>query len=885
MFLFVVATKRTFKINSRSLLLQYRHMSDADGISALADFLEDMGDDESVPEDMPIAALADVLQPPTGIPDDTGTAGLAPGLVEGPELNEPLLTTGARHRLSTKHGGKGNSPHTQRKIKPVLNWWNAFRQSKGLPADDSPSVMNPETGDVDNNLTVEFVNFLDQLNPPPSYKQLENAILFMQFHYNAERKSRGLPVLMGAVKQDDVVKATLTAYARKRAYQFREDGTDIQADLQNEISPCEMLQLVTSAFNPSHPALRQMEPLTRLQFCVALRQTFTTGQRGVDIRNQYYNFYTTYPCKYIGPVPSVMNVIVSNQSKVNKVGRIEYTGFVTHVNPALDLSGLMGLLLMYRHCCTDHGGLGEPFPNMCDHQELNSRPGYRQVRSYLNPWDARTMLNVFTSFINAHGVVADKKTHQGRRQAQQEMISSGVCPESVTRMCGYSTTASKPQTESTSKTQNLSYLTNPPVDAVVQRAGSDPKYPRCHLPLWSTPSVSQELLDIAAAYLSPQRKIVDERIDQLRTAASTAAKPKSTHAALKSNQMITANGTLSAFEHDVCLALLQAAARPLDEQNRLVPDSEPLYKTWGQFPLFRKHPVFQSAPFLELVEKVKEAQESDHGDEAGEAGFEVPASGGAWERAIASLVTQPISQLSRQQQLQGAQIGRLETNQNLFFAEMRRLWQTRGSETGTVTGTVVEELHNPEPAAQARLSQGSSNHESIQNAEEQDLCRNGNARKKRRALKRADVATEQQSLMRSDNITIEDFWNEWYHGSADKEPLYKKEELGPEWRTNPKPSDPNEKPRHSLSTYFNYRCPMFNLIWHYWKNEGPDVTEQQAIAKAKLIFQQAPVSRNGIPDLKKLAPLMTAELKRLGGYNSKKWGGVSTKRKFREDGS
>ena len=117
----------------------------------------------------------------------------------------------------------------------------------------------------------------------------------------------------------------LKDYQSKWANQFCNEGIDIQTDLDNEISSCKMLGLIHSCVTPKHPTIRQMKPLTRLQFCDSLCKTHTTGQRGADLHGQFYNFYTMHACKYIGPASSaVLNVIMVNKSKVNQVGRVEY---------------------------------------------------------------------------------------------------------------------------------------------------------------------------------------------------------------------------------------------------------------------------------------------------------------------------------------------------------------------------------------------------------------------------------------------------------------------------------------------------------------------------------------------------------------------------------
>ena len=231
------------------------------------------------------------------------------------ETTVPALTVlKKRQQLAQAHGGAGNSQSTLKKIGSVFKHWTNYCASNNINSTATPTFLNASTLEVDADKIVNFLYYLDDLQPTFTFSQMSNAVLFMQYHCNLERKVRGLPYESGAVKKDRTVATVLDAYRKKRANQCRVDGTDIQADLDNEISPQEMLELVHASFDPPYDSIRRIKTITRLQFCALLRQTHTTGQRSADLRAQYYNFYSTRACKYIGPIQTTMDVIIINQS-------------------------------------------------------------------------------------------------------------------------------------------------------------------------------------------------------------------------------------------------------------------------------------------------------------------------------------------------------------------------------------------------------------------------------------------------------------------------------------------------------------------------------------------------------------------------------------------
>lgn len=83
---------------------------------------------------------------------------------------------------------------------------------------------------------------------------------------------------------------------------------------------------------------------------------------------------------------------------------------------------------------------------------------------------------------------------------------------------------------------NQSYLNNPPLDAVVDRAGGDPRNVRRFNPKWSKLTVSDTLLGLAMPPLTAQIAAVAEKYQSVTTKK-----------ARKEGRLDTAKGSVESF--------------------------------------------------------------------------------------------------------------------------------------------------------------------------------------------------------------------------------------------------------------------------------------------------------------------------------------------------
>jgi hypothetical protein len=240
---------------------------------------------------------------------------------------------------------------------------------------------------------------------------------------------------------------------------------------------------------------------------------------------------------------------------------------------------------------------------------------------------------------NSVNIVCDKVTHQGRVQGQQ-MLDLGLCPTPlITRYAGYTECRG---TGSGNKNQNQSYLTNQCVGVMSSLAGSKfgHKCPEAHSPAYhAVPIVDiQEGLFCHAGMpgVLVQRDSIQEEYDACRSKKELAKK-----------RLFMAQGASNYLYEAVVRALLVAASRPLSTTTgRLDREAPAAYERFSgkqQLPVY-DNPVFACEEFKVLVERVKQAQEQED-DNVIELSVQQE---NAMTLALKNNVGEPISQLAAQ---------------------------------------------------------------------------------------------------------------------------------------------------------------------------------------------------------------------------------------------
>jgi hypothetical protein len=729
----------------------------------------------------------------------------------------------------------------------------------------------------------KFVTYLDGQNL--TIGQMEDGILFIQHHFKLDCNVHDRPAMTTCVRSDAIIDSIINQKRKAKARRIVDDGADIQAKLDVRISDEQMDGLVEECFAPTDPAIGQMHELSRLQTVSGIRHTQTTGQRGQDLRGYTSSMAFTCRVRAIGPGRGTnVDFAITNDGKVNKEGKITYTALAPHVNPLWDPSGLQGLCLFYRHSI-----MMEPFPNHVnyidfqDHPEddFAKRPVYREIKDYNAHLDKNTMNDQWKAFYASQNIFSDKVTHQGRRQVQQELCDDGISQDKIGRFCHYSEGGGR---KGGNQKQAKHYLTNPPVDATVSRSGGDRNHPKQHDPAYNNCGRVSGALD---AVMKKGAPYVGLECDKVKIEEDLTPNYKNR----EEKRLIMARGSVDAYKHKIERAFLLAAARRVDMDGRLIPDSQPNYLRFQPSISLFRHPVFQSDEFLRLVAEMRKIEDdalSHHVEISETAMNEV-------ERVIKNEVSTQLSCLSSNVQKiltrQDRQDGAMKQNDQTQHQLVEGLYQlaqnqqtlmnylaspNSGAANHSLTPTLPPfQLGLPQPHSipwrgvpQVSImgSVGTGNQpgdngitDNVTLGLKADGC---TPRKRKRAIPRHHDYGDGRVLMSTENKSLDDFWFEFAHGRNGNRALRDLEAVSMDWRRDPPKSS-------KFKTFWGYRSPIYNLITHYMEKEK--LNEVEALNKARPLFESVTKTRNGKPNMPILSKLFKDKLIELGGYDNRRW--------------
>jgi len=802
------------------------------------------------------------------------------------ELDDPIEAT----YLLLKVGATSDMTSTQKKIKPMAVQWRDYCEAEGIEDEARHLHLLDENSNLNMQPCRKFLQHLDRL-PGATKNLIDNGCQFLQTFYTTHCSMREIGALRGAVVGDSVIKAIRQKHMKAKAEKDIVEGVDIQAELDLRISPNQQMQLMYNVFNPEPGTeAAKLDELTRLQFGASYRRGNATGERGDEMRALTSNMCFLRNVAVIGPGGGTStDMSVTNKGKSNTVGRKNYTAMAAHVNPLFDAVGMEGLCTLYRHSF-----LNEPFPNHLNWQDYGKRPLYREVRNHLCPMDKNTMYKSWCAMFDTARFYSDKVVHQPRRQMQQEMDDGGIEDSKAARMVRYAGSDRKGN-----KDRKQSYVTNPPADCIVQRGGGDPSNTKLHNPAWA--SVSTPALDDCLAIVAPYIAVEMQKV----AAATLAA---TSHKEMKEQRLYMAKGSIESYDRRARRALLLAAARPYDSSSiRLNTSSPTIYDLYKDtFSLFKHHRVFKSVAFRQLVQDVHVAQEQEDSgviDLSPVARNEIhvvvdskvlPAIRGVQSeiRNVGANANTRLLHLERGAVVTGEVVQQLQNDLEatklavsdikamlmpMFYqalgrdyplptqaARLPRAPQPRPQIRASIQGSFADAF----PVPGAALARARANNQVESN--DDSLTAKGLPRKRKRAIPRIELLQEGMQLMSSNNITLQDYWEEFCHGRNGLPSLKSLEEQGKEWRRDPEPED-GSKRRGSFKTYWSYRAAIYNLITHYMEADGDP--EEVALARANEIFLSVPPrsSKNQHRNLKVVAKLMRDKLKDLGGYKRRRW--------------
>jgi hypothetical protein len=319
-------------------------------------------------------------------------------------------------------------------------------------------------------------------------------------------------------------------------------------------------------------------------------------RRGEDLYNQLFHHRFTKKIEALGPIGgTVCSFVLLNSGKVNKCNRNEWTCHAPHADPLRDATGWHGFLWMYRHFVKN-----EPLPDFDDWGTLSTRSTFCNT-NIIEKQSGDRFFGVWKKVYLAFGLCIKKVTHHWKGQGVRDMTDAGILPIDVAMFTGT-------QSGQVQVTQALldSYMYNPPIRCVHQRAGGIPGDARMHCPAYSRVDVPDELL----LYLPGMEELLSKRDILMQINATVRSRRERDEIRIE-----TRLGCLQAFLHDIKRALLVSAARPVDPISFLTQHELPAIQATeryrngllsGVFAL----PIFESKEFMDLRDRVRDAEDA-----------------------------------------------------------------------------------------------------------------------------------------------------------------------------------------------------------------------------------------------------------------------------------
>ena len=379
---------------------------------------------------------------------------------------------------------------------------------------------------------------------------------------------------------------------------------DLHADIDNRISDGEFRKMMLLIFqSDANECVHDVHPLYKLMFGAIFFESMSESRRGEEYRLLKLQYLFYRKIDKIGPYPGTYCPFrVTNKSKKNKEGRLEYVGAAPNVDSYRDHCLYRGMLWLYRFVV-----LGEKIPDFHDYKQYFNMPVYRQISCPMSSLEYRDYYRIWTSYYSAGNVCVDKVTHQPRRQAMQELDDANIVPEKIARHTGHGRDAKT----SSSKVMNVSYLTNCPISCMVSRALGDPKYPRNHQPAHTTVNVPDELLccfesingEKPLSHLLKYRETIRAEFQNCKSMQER-----------KEKRLYVATNAIDSIICDIQNALRCLSSIPVDGNTFDLKESTlSIYETHrnGDFHCLFSNPAFESSYFQQLQKDVKSSQVKD----------------------------------------------------------------------------------------------------------------------------------------------------------------------------------------------------------------------------------------------------------------------------------
>jgi Centromere DNA-binding protein complex CBF3 subunit, domain 2 len=620
--------------------------------------------------------------------------------------------------------------------------------------------------------------------------------------------------------------------------------------------------------------VEQLSLSNRVNFAATYTVSRADGRRKNEHYRQRWIARFIQWVKTIGPCGMWINVNLTNDGKTNQYGHLEYTGMVITVNPVVCSSGWHGFSLFHRYT-----GLGsQKFPTgFLDYKTVMDIVTYASEKGGQFKHISKAYYGkIWDGFYKDAGVFVAKLTHQTRVQCEQELDDAGVDTGDISRLVGHITPTTKQ-----SKAQLRSYLTNPPVRAMVQRAGGDHNNPQTHQPCRHAVDVSPALINLLFPELLETKCCVYQRIEEC-----------SSHEEMAEKRLYTLKHCIDGMVHDFGNFLRMLASRMIDPVTKaLIPESPTIFEKFchGPFHDLFQNPGFYSQEFLSLVSVVRAAEDRYYN-----LSFSSASSQG---RMIETSFNEAAIRAQVQAQVQGHAIymkdalTKMHSNNEFMMALPRLIAnELRNVDTGstsyaTMSNGNVQEFRQGPPA---RVDFANPQERRIlprvsTSPTSSEYCKNGKKRVRARSVPQTRrLQEEREAGLQDDGVprpmlnvdkhfkTFQEHLSLYENDWLQRERLY-----GARWRTDrviPDEVDDDDDESHrakkkrgpnARNSWYSLRRPLYEYVAEVM--ERKHITRDEAIKEASELYESVPKTKatNG-PNIKVLCAKFKEKLNGLG---------------------
>ena len=284
-------------------------------------------------------------------------------------------------------------------------------------------------------------------------------------------------------------------------WSMMEGMQDLQADINADIGFDGMDKMIRLCL--SHKI-----PLTTGFFCqqtlFEVRATHQMCARHDDLRAEVFSHMFSRVTRRVGAAGMPMLCCVIDGGKTNKNGNISYSAVLPHANPLHCTIFAKGAMFLYRFLV-----MKAPFPNVMEPNDLFNRRVLRTGGSEWHPVTYNSSADVMKRLYGAAEILCNKVLHQGRGEGQRQLEDDDVNIDQIRRLCHY-----------VHDDQSESYLLQPPLNAMLSRAGHNWQTPASAYAAHLSVTMDDSLVDTLVPSLWEAQSQVDEAMKKASSVKS-----------------------------------------------------------------------------------------------------------------------------------------------------------------------------------------------------------------------------------------------------------------------------------------------------------------------------------------------------------------------------